>query len=524
MKIAFVSIDAGIIAVGFRKMASLIRSVHPDTEISYIVPTNQMSVMSFLKGRCTSEIEDADMDRMAKHYAEFDIVASSSMTPYAELNKDLFARIKKINPNVFIIWGGIHPIVDSEDAIKHADAICIGEGEIAFSQFLTAYNAGEDFTQTKNFWFHKDDQIVRNGFLPLQTASDFESFPIPCYADNEIIFKNGRGFVPLDNDEYLKLNGIAFHTVWSIGCPFTCTYCSNSKFIDNDSDYRKIRHSSVDRIIAEIKNVLAIHPYITSITFHDDSFIGLPLDVVKEFSERWQKEINISFSVLGALPGLIRKEKVELLVKAGMYRIKMGIQSPSARILKFYKRPATVASTRKAIEIISDYTSSMIPPTYDLILDNPVENREDVLESLRFIYDMPRPFTLNIFSLRLMPNTELANQLKALDITHPTIEELSYTLVKPSFANILVYAIDIVRPPRKFFEFLLKYVKPYSEPQGEYPTALFLIRTLYMVKRGLNHLRFLDFSYFPGFMGAIGYWFAKAGILRFWHLHVLKFR
>ena len=522
MKIAFASIDGGIVSVGFRRMASLVRSIHPDTEVSFIVPTNQMSVFSFLVGRCTDAIAESDMDIMAKHFAKFDIVATSSMTPYAEINRSLFTKIKKLNPNVYLIWGGIHPIVDSEDAIKYADAICTGEGEFAFRDFLKDFKAGNDFTKTGNFWFRKNGEVVRNGFLPLQHQNDMDGLPLPLYADNELIFKKDKGFIPLQGREYRRLNGIGYHTVWSIGCPFKCSYCSNSKFIDNDEGYRRVRHCSVEKIIAECKNVLDKHPYVSSFTFHDDAFIGLPLDVVKEFSRRWREEINISFSVVGALPGLIRREKMAALVRAGMYRIKMGIQSPSANVLKFYKRPATPASTARAIGIISDFKSGMIPPTYDLILDNPVETREDVIEALQFVYDMPRPYNLNIFSLRTMPNTELVHQLEALDITIPTIEEKNYTLVTPTVANIMFFLIDIVRPPQKFFNYMLKYIQPYNKEQNLYPITLFLVRSVYMLKRGFNHLRFLEFSYFPGIMGEIGYYLAKMGILRFWHNHVLN--
>ena len=79
------------------------RSIHPETEINYIVPTNQMSVLSFVLGRCTSDLSEKDLDNMAQHLAKADLVAFSSMTPYADLTKDIISRIKQINPQVYFI-------------------------------------------------------------------------------------------------------------------------------------------------------------------------------------------------------------------------------------------------------------------------------------------------------------------------------------------------------------------------------------------------------------------------------------
>lgn len=522
MKISVISIESGIVTVGFRKMASLIRSINPETEVCYIVPTNQMSLYSFLTGKCTSQISSKDIENIAQHLAKADMVAFSSMTPFADLTKSIIQQVRRANLKTYLIWGGIHPIVNPEDAIKYVDAICVGEGEIAFQNFLHTYKNGLDYTQTKNFWFKNNGAIIRNGFLPLQTQEDMERLPFPLYADDELIYKPGKGFAPLGPKEYRKINGIAYHTVWSIGCPYKCSFCSNSKFIENDNAYRRVRHTSVDRIIAEIKEVLRKHPYVSSVTFHDDCFIGLNARVLEDFAQKWKENINISFSIVGALPGLVKRDKLQILVKAGMYRIKMGIQTGSDDILKFYKRPATVAITNRAVNIIGEFSKLMIPPTYDIILDNPVETKQNILDTLQFVYNMPRPFTLNIFSLRVMPNTELENQLKEINLDHMTINDKSYTLVKPSIANILIYVIDIIKPPRKIFEYLLKFAKPYSEQQRKFPITLSIIKSIYMIKRGWHHIRFFEFSYFPGFIGDIGYYLWKFNILSAWHQHVLR--
>jgi hypothetical protein len=121
-----------------------------------------------------------------------------------------------------------------------------------------------------------------------------------------------------------------------------------------------------------------------------------------------------------------------------------------------------------------------------------------------------------------MPNTELANRLKEMNLSHPMITESCYTAVKASLANILMYAIDVFKLPERVFEYLLRYAKPFREEQREFPVILFLVRALSLFKHGFNHLRFLEFSYFPGFMGKIGYFLWKLKIIELNHHRLLK--
>ena len=121
-----------------------------------------------------------------------------------------------------------------------------------------------------------------------------------------------------------------------------------------------------------------------------------------------------------------------------------------------------------------------------------------------------------------MPNTELASRLAEMKITHPTISEKNYVEVKPSLANILMFALDIVKPSERIFQYLLKYAKPYREEQPEFPMLLFVVRAIYLFKRGLYHLKFLEFSYFPGIIGKGGYMLWRWGILAYHHKYVLE--
>ena len=102
-----------------------------------------------------------------------------------------------------------------------------------------------------------------------------------------------------------------------------------------------------------------------------------------------------------------------------------------------------------------------------------------------------------------------------------TMSEITsnYLSNAPTFANALVYLLAVVRPPRRLFEYLLKFVKPFSEKQTLYPTFFFICRLLWLIKRGLGHILYMDFSIVPGRMGWV---FWKLGIIKFWNKVVLK--
>lgn len=79
------------------------------------------------------------IDEVAHGLTDADLVGFSSMTGYAELTRSIVARLRALRPDAYIIWGGIHPIIHPEDAITaDVDAICTGEGELAFESCWAA--------------------------------------------------------------------------------------------------------------------------------------------------------------------------------------------------------------------------------------------------------------------------------------------------------------------------------------------------------------------------------------------------
>jgi len=218
-----VSVEDGIVTYGFRKMASVAKLLNPDVEVCFIAPGNMYSTFAFLfkSGDLDLDFSSEDLKRIAVYLAQADMACFSSMTMLANLVKKIINCIRVINPDTYIVWGGIHAIVYPEDAIQYADAVCTGEGETAFVDFYQSYMNGNDYTKAKNFWFRVNGgEIIKNSFLPLHSSEEMNRFPLPYYAEDEKIFKRGEGFVPMTASDYVSFNGLSYTTVWTIGCPY----------------------------------------------------------------------------------------------------------------------------------------------------------------------------------------------------------------------------------------------------------------------------------------------------------------
>ncbi|MEC7641015.1 MAG: cobalamin-dependent protein, partial [Nitrospinota bacterium] len=125
MKINLVCVEDSIMAFPARKMASFVKSIHANTQlyfVPYMVNRTNLRVLLGNFGDINKEgFDPNDIRQMAEPLSQAEIVGFSSMTGYSDMTRALIKEIRYLNPNAFIIWGGIHPIIDPEDAIKSAD-------------------------------------------------------------------------------------------------------------------------------------------------------------------------------------------------------------------------------------------------------------------------------------------------------------------------------------------------------------------------------------------------------------------
>ena len=207
LEIRLACVEDGLDNTGFRKISAYIKLIHQNTKIAYIPTSNYRNIIGQLIEKGEGSLSDKDIHEVAQFMAKGDIAALSSMTQSSSTVYKIIAEIRKLNPNSYIIWGGIHAIIQPEDAIKYADAVCTGEGEFSFKTFLKLFKKGEDYTTAPSFWFNKDNKVIKNRNLPLMTPKEMDELPPLTYEDGEVVYHRGKGFKPLNFKDFIDYVG-----------------------------------------------------------------------------------------------------------------------------------------------------------------------------------------------------------------------------------------------------------------------------------------------------------------------------
>lgn len=396
---------------------------------------------------------------------DIDIVGISFMTNYFDRAIQLSERIRK-ELDCPVVFGGVHPTVKPEEAIEYVDYVCVGEGELAFSQFIENMEAGKSILHTPNFWIRHKGTIIKNKQMPLIEDLDILPFVDYSFDDQFSVDLQTYSLIP-QNEEFLRmafpvrpnLDG-GFDSGYIImterGCPFSCTYCINNQMREMAGKQKFLRRRSIEHVLAELKEILARLPFLKTVIFFDDTLAARPLHELEEFAERFPKEIGLSFHGQVS-PTTITPEKWELLLQAGMIFVEMGIQTGNERIRQMYNRTSTNEQVARAASLIHSSKDRILAPCYHVILDNPWEKELELLETLDVILKLPKPFWLKRASLVLYPGTKLYEKALSEEmITNEKDEIYRKHLHTPhgNYLNCLFYLSDWMSIPRFVIRFL----------------------------------------------------------------------
>jgi len=219
------------------------------------------------------DVEPIDFD------VEADLIGISFMTfnaPRAYWIADRFREKGKT-----VIFGGYHPTFMPEEAVRHANAVCLGEAEGVVPRMVEDFLAG--------------------GLKPTYRGGlgDLKGLPVP---DRRLMRRSG--YITADAVQATR------------GCPHHCRFCSITAFFGN-----RFRARPVDEVVEEIR------PLGRNILFLDDNIAADPGYARELFAKmvplrkRWFSQCGIR---IASDPGLLR-----LAAASGCRGIFIGLESLS---------------------------------------------------------------------------------------------------------------------------------------------------------------------------------------------------
>jgi len=206
---------------------------------------------------------------------------------------------------------------------------------------------------------------------------------------------------------------------------------------------KPIRKRSVDNVIKELMIAKNRLPFIEVIRFESDSFFVYRKEEIMDFAKKYKKNIGIPLQITGVTP-VITREQLSPLVEAGLISVRVGIQTGAERTKKLYKRHHSNQRVEKAVRLIHEFKDRIELPAYDIILDNPWETEDDLIETLMFLSKLPTPYRLLLYSLTFYPGTELYELAKKDGIIKDDLNDVyrkDYSYCKKTYLNDLFFLL-----------------------------------------------------------------------------------
>ncbi len=307
-----------------------------------------------------------------------------------------------------IICGGPHPTYLPELVIKenYLDAICMGEGEGALLDYVSAIESGADTTGIANFWVKQDGRIHENELRPL--LEDLDSLPFWDRAiyDKYPVFRVSHG-------------GVMYHYAFmaSRGCLYDCTFCINSAFKRMYRNKGKIfRRRSVDNVIEELKAIKKRN--VKQIDFEDDTLSLPPREWVNDLLKRYAEEIRIPFQAQTSA-NLVDEDLVRRLKEANCHTMSMGIESGNEHFRKnAYRKHVSDEDIKRAACLFKKYNIRF--QTFN-IAGSPGETLDMVLQTYELNREI-KPDLARCTFFHPFPKTELYDYA----VSNGIIDETSY--------------------------------------------------------------------------------------------------
>jgi len=275
------------------------------------------------------------------------------------------SRIRKMRPDVPLIWGGVHPTSFPEQTAQSplVDVVVKAEGEDVFVKLCDRVFHRQDYSDVPAITFRRDGRLIDN---PMADE----------WMDMDQLHPVSYGL--LDINKYADADdGLSYES--SRGCAFRCAFCYVEGF-----HKRKWRGKSADKVISELKKIQTEYG-VRKVFFIEDNFFGNKKRCLEICDMMISSGISLDWSATVRADILSRccDEDMDRIRKSGCKILVIGGESGSERILKQINKDITPGQIKATVR---KCVSHNIMPTVSFMTGLPFEEDVDLEKTLE-LYD-----------------------------------------------------------------------------------------------------------------------------------------
>lgn len=325
-----------------------------------------------------------------------------------------------------IILGGPDITYNCENYLNTGvDFLIIGEGEQTTLELYKAIDTNMDFSNIHGIAYLENDKLIQT---PARIRmKSLRELPLP-----------NRAAIPVE--KYLATwkthHGKSSMTVSTQrGCPYTCKWCSTAVY---GQSYRR---RPADLVAAELRMLKDTYNP-DSIWFVDDVF-----SVSHKWIEKFHEEV-IKQNAIIPFECITRAERLndkvlQLLKEAGCFRIWIGAESGSQKIIDAMDRRVDVDVVKTAIQKTN--ALGMETGTF-IMVGYPGEDEQDINETIAYLKAAnPTHFTITV-----------AYPIKGTSLYNEIEEKIT---IQPNWETSTDREIDFKRTySRKFYDYAVRHI------------------------------------------------------------------
>ena len=420
----------------------LLRPAAEKKSMARVLPLGLLAIGSVLK-RAGHQVKILDLRISNSPDEELDAVMSSFdpqvvgigvMTIECKYGFIDAAKVKKINPNVTVIFGGPHCSHEPQFILNdsNVDLMVSGEGDLTIVELIDTLEEDKDVAGVPGIAYKKNGSYLRTAERPVIRDLDtidqeYDLINLERYFN----FQSSMDFFPVfRNKRFIPL-------VTSRGCPFKCTYC-------HDIFDKSIQYRSPEAVVNEIEYLIKVYG-IREFHIVDDVFnvnmkrAKIVLDAIIE------RNLNIHISFPNGLRAdFFDDELIDKMQRAGVYRMALGIESGSQRIQDMIKKDLDI---NIIYDVVEKLTSARMSVHGFFMLGFPSETREEMKETIDFACDLG--LTTANFSL-VIPNPGTDLRQTFIESRESNFEDFSeYTFDAASSNASEVEGDDLIKLKRE---------------------------------------------------------------------------